>query len=616
MALPTIVAQRSGLYFGKVRGGLPFIQDAGTRTGNVFFVMAGGTDTAGYGTSPDAPFATIDFAIGQCTADQGDIIIVMPGHAETISAAAGIDADVAGITILGLGEGESRPTITFSTAVAADLDVDAADITIKNILFKCDIDSQTAMIDVNAKDFLMEDCELREGSAKQALTYIDLNGGAANAVDRATLRRIKIVSYTAGADKGIGLEEVADEVTIEDCVIDGDFTNAGIHNPTGKILTNLRLLRNVVRNRQTTDHAIELVSACTGEAVGNSLFADTAASVFDPGSLFCAGNRQATAIDQESADIIALWPAAAAAGNGASLAAVLRYIEDALVGSAGVVTFPSAAAPADAVNLAEVLRSIWAATQGTAASENGIVTWPAAAAYANNVSLAEVLAYIQDGVRKGTGTGLGTNESLADVLYAANGIVTFPAAAVPGNGVSIAEVLRDLWDAVRNGTGGSEPGTNKSLVDAIGFDGAAAVAATAGMLRVANGTTFVVKKSLTSSAILQTGVDVTAVSTVGDILIEDYVVQADGTGLAAGTLFTMETNNAKGSAVFHSNALAGHAANTVMDKKSATTGKSVVLETGKKVVAKCTAADCTGVGTVDVYLLCRRLADNAGLAAA
>lgn len=616
MALPTIVAQRSPLYWIKVPGGLPVILDTSKVTGNIFFVMAGGTDTAGYGYHPDKPFATIDFAIGQCTANQGDHIFVMPGHAETITAAAGIDADVAGISIIGLGQGESRPIITFGTAVAADLDIDAANIKIKNILFKCDIDSQTAMIDVNAKDFLMEDCELREGSAKQALTYIDLNGGAANAVDRATLRRIKIVSYTAGADKGIGLEEVADEVTIEDCVIDGDFTNAGIHNPTGKILTNLRLLRNVVRNRQTTDHAIELVSACTGEAVGNSLFADTAASVFDPGSLFCAGNRQATAIDQESADIIALWPAAAAAGNGASLAAVLRYIEDALVGSAGVVTFPSAAAPADAVNLAEVLRSIWAATQGTAASENGIVTWPAAAAYANNVSLAEVLAYIQDGVRKGTGTGLGTNESLADVLYAANGIVTFPAAAVPGNGVSIAEVLRDIWDAVRNGTGGSEPGTNKSLVDAIGFDGAAAVTATAGMLRVMAGTTFVMKKTLTSSAVVQAGVDVTAVSTGGDIAIEDWYLQTDGTGLAAGTNFTMETNNAKGTAVFCSHAVGSLGTQAVIDKKAATTGKGVVLESGKKVVAKCTVADCTGTGTIDVYLICRRLADNAALAAA
>ena len=78
----------------------------------------------------------------------------------------------------------------------------------------------------------------------------------------------------------------------------------------------------------------------------------------------------------------------------------------------------------------------------------------------------------------------------------------------------------------------------------------------------------------------------------------------------------MEANNVKGSAIFCSQAVANLGANALMDKKSVTTGKSVVLESTKKVVAKCTVASCDGAGTIDVYLLCRRLADNATLAAA
>lgn len=489
----TRVGQISPLYYKKVAGHLPLIQDASQRVGNVFFVDSGdGTDGAGYGTHPDTPFATLDYAIGQCTANQGDVIFVLPGHAETITAAGGIDLDVAGITVIGLGEGEDRPIITFGTAAAADVDVDAANIKVKNILFKNDIDSQTAMIDVNAADFTMEDCELREGSAKQALIYIDL------AEDRATVRRTKVVSYTAGANSGIKIAAAKDEIKIEDCVIDGDFADAGIHNPTGTVATNLRLLRNVVRNRQTGDHAIELVSACTGEAVGNYLYGDTAAAIFDPGSLFTAGNKFGQAIDQESLDYIPLWPAAAA----------------------------------------------------------------------------------------------------------------------PANGVSLAAALRDAWDALRNGTGGAEPGTNKSIIDAIGFDGAAVVAASAGMLRTMAGTTFVVKKTLTSSAIVTGGVDVTGVSSVGDIAIEDWYLQTDATGLAAGTSFTLETDNAKGATVFCSHAVGSLGAQTLVDKKGATTGKGTVLESTKKVIAKCTVASCTGAGTIDVYLICRRLADNATLAAA
>ena len=47
MALPTIVADRSALSFVKQRGAYAsVVQDHRVHTGNVFFVMTGGTDTA------------------------------------------------------------------------------------------------------------------------------------------------------------------------------------------------------------------------------------------------------------------------------------------------------------------------------------------------------------------------------------------------------------------------------------------------------------------------------------------------------------------------------------------------------------------------------------------
>lgn len=57
--------------------------------------------------------------------------------------------------------------------------------------------------------------------------------------------------------------------------------------------------------------------------------------------------------------------------------------------------------------------------------------------------------------------------TIQSVLSGTDGIAAFPAAAAPGNGVSLAEVLRDVWDALRNGAGGSEPGTNRSIIDEI-----------------------------------------------------------------------------------------------------------------------------------------------------
>ncbi len=61
-------------------------------------------------------------------------------------------------------------------------------------------------------------------------------------------------------------------------------------------------------------------------------------------------------------------------------------------------------------------------------------------------------------------------EDIAKVIVG-GGPTTFPTAAAPANSISMAAVIRDTWDALRNGTGGTEPGTNKSVIDAIGSDG-------------------------------------------------------------------------------------------------------------------------------------------------
>src|SRR5262245_44934865 len=108
--------------------------------GNVFFVQStqsNAGDSAGHGQTPDAPFSTIDYAVGQCTANQGDIIVVLPGHVEVVTAAGGLALDVAGIRIVGLGEGDLKPRVNFTTADTADCNVDADDITVEGLVFRC-----------------------------------------------------------------------------------------------------------------------------------------------------------------------------------------------------------------------------------------------------------------------------------------------------------------------------------------------------------------------------------------------------------------------------------------------------------------------------------------------
>src|SRR5687767_10422825 len=96
----------------------------GHPTGNVRYVHSSGSST-GPGYTPETAYSTIDAAIGACTADNGDVIVVLEDHTESITGAAGIAADVAGVRIVGLGVGRNRPRITFTTATAASCDVSA-----------------------------------------------------------------------------------------------------------------------------------------------------------------------------------------------------------------------------------------------------------------------------------------------------------------------------------------------------------------------------------------------------------------------------------------------------------------------------------------------------------
>jgi len=78
------------------------------------------------------PFSTIAKAVAAATASRGDVVMVMPGHAESVAAAAGLAFTKAGLAVIGLGTGTLRPTITLTTATTATITVSAANVTLSN----------------------------------------------------------------------------------------------------------------------------------------------------------------------------------------------------------------------------------------------------------------------------------------------------------------------------------------------------------------------------------------------------------------------------------------------------------------------------------------------------
>jgi hypothetical protein len=221
---------KSELFVRKQKGGMFSVVNEGMTTGNIFFVDSGsstGADSAGYGQNPDMPFLTIDYAVGKCTANNGDRIYVMPGHAETVSAAGGLDLDVAGISIIGIGNGTDTPTVTLGTAGTADVDVDAANILIENIHFKAAVADVAVCIDVNATDCTIRKCRFTEAADNQNF-LICILGAAAAASDRLIVEDCFCIQDDAANTSFVSLPGTSKGCIIRRNTIIGDFGSGAI----------------------------------------------------------------------------------------------------------------------------------------------------------------------------------------------------------------------------------------------------------------------------------------------------------------------------------------------------------------------------------------------------
>jgi hypothetical protein len=138
------------------------------------------------------PFATVDYAIGRCTAGRGDIIAVMPGHTGTISGAAGIAQDVEGVAIVGLGDGSNRPTFTFSNT-AATWAISANNCSVKNIVVTPSVDSVVKAFNVSGADCYLG---VESQDASSAVEFVNIITTTA-AADRIKVD-LKHRGFTAG----------------------------------------------------------------------------------------------------------------------------------------------------------------------------------------------------------------------------------------------------------------------------------------------------------------------------------------------------------------------------------------------------------------------------------
>jgi hypothetical protein len=261
-------------------------------TGTVRYVRSTvGINAVSSGSKPSDPYASIDYAIGQCDASKGDVIVVLPGHTEAITAAGGITCDVAGITIVGIGTGRNRPTITWSTATAATLLVTASNVTIKNIYMDMTgIDAVASGISVTTgTDFALDGCEIEFADSGGQATLAMLTEATA---DRLRITNCKFFgSADAGTAAAIRIVGGNDHV-ITDNVIFGNFTTTlgGIDNATTAGLR-WNISRNLIANNTASSTiAVVLQSGTTGHVTNNRFAIRSGTAPVTAAGAFMGGN--------------------------------------------------------------------------------------------------------------------------------------------------------------------------------------------------------------------------------------------------------------------------------------------------------------------------------------
>jgi len=267
--------------YGAIANPMPVAPNA-----KIFFVAGSGTE--GYAdlqymfpVDKDGVarvFTTIQAAVDAAVDGRGDYIYVMPGHVETVTAAAGLDLDKEGLTIIGYGNGDLRPQINFTTAVGADMDVDAANITMDNFRFTGGIDALTGPIDVNAANFTLRNVVTQDVTG-QATDFIVTDANADGlTIDGWTHKG----AVAAGADTAITIVG-GDNISIDNFNIDGNFAVAAIENVTTAAVNlnvGARSWGNLARNRNSGDVIFTAVATTTGFV--NNIFsrlADNAANI-------------------------------------------------------------------------------------------------------------------------------------------------------------------------------------------------------------------------------------------------------------------------------------------------------------------------------------------------
>jgi hypothetical protein len=273
--------------------------------GNIYYVDTNVANT-GDGSNWNNALDTLDAAFALCSGSNGDIVLVAQNSSETgVVGTANIwDADVAGVTVIGLGKGRDSPSYTFKFT-SNTCSIGANDVHIHNLRFRPGVSAIVAAvtIDTNVLGPMLTNCVWEEPATTSFdfLDGIDVGSGVDDlSVVDCQYYNTSVTGPAHFIEAGNGVNE---RMRILDNEIFGNFSVSAIWSDT--VDENVLIAGNTIFQKTSAQHAVEFTAAATGILRNNFIYAPATATSIDAGAMISLENYVGTAVDYSGV----LWPA-------------------------------------------------------------------------------------------------------------------------------------------------------------------------------------------------------------------------------------------------------------------------------------------------------------------
>ncbi len=248
-------------------------QVTGFTPGNIYFVSSVTGASGSDGLSFSSPKATIAQALALCTASNGDIVYVMPGHVESVGAS-GLAWNVAGVSIIGLGTGNLRPILTWHTTDAV-VTISGANTYVANIITTVDLDEVVSMFLVTGAGVTLDTVDFKDAGSTQAIQWLLTTAAA----DQLTIKNCFHVQNTAAGSAQKWIQLVGTDHTR---ILDNTFIMTANASSSSNLISGSTAVINaeIGRNKgcflgASITVVVNLVTTSTGVIYDNRFFTGT-----------------------------------------------------------------------------------------------------------------------------------------------------------------------------------------------------------------------------------------------------------------------------------------------------------------------------------------------------